>query len=59
MMNESMNVEGVEALDAKSLTEIQGGAWWPFVVVYILTEAAVNPQAHIKALVDGYNNAVK
>jgi len=23
MMNESMNIEGVEALDAKSLTEIQ------------------------------------
>lgn len=48
----------VRNLNENELKEINGGAWWPFIVGYILVEAALNPTAHINALVEGYNSAV-
>lgn len=43
---------GVIQLETKDAQEITGG-WWNFFIAFVLVQAAVNPQAHLKALVQG------
>ena len=52
-----LNKMGLAPMDDLEMNDIEGGswAWWPFVVSYVLIQAATNPRAHIKAFMDGFN----
>jgi len=50
-----LNAYGVEEMCESQTREVNGG-WWQFVVTYIIIEAALNPNAHINAFMEGYNS---
>lgn len=52
MKNFALKEYGVIQLETKDAQEIVGG-WWNFFVTFVLVQAVVNPQAHLKALVQG------
>jgi hypothetical protein len=52
MKNLELAEYDVIQLETKDAQEIVGG-WWQIFVGFVLTQALVNPQAHIKALVQG------
>jgi hypothetical protein len=52
MKNFDLEEYGVVQLEMKDAQEIHGG-WWQFFVALVLTQALVNPQAHIAAFVQG------
>lgn len=48
----------VEELDARECGALNGGIspWVGFVAAYVLVEAALNPRAHAKAFMEGWNS---
>ena len=46
----------VQELNKKEKKNINAGGWAPFIVGYLLIEALMNPEAHINAMMEGYNS---
>lgn len=46
----------VEELTAEDSEKIHGGFWGPYFVGYVLLEAALNPQAHADAFLQGFKD---
>ena len=51
-----LNKMGLAPMSELEMQEADGGwVWWPYIAVYVLVEAALNPTAHLKAFMDGFN----